>query len=195
MLLIAGLGNPERKHANNRHNIGFMVVDALAAHFDFTPFVKKFHGHFSEGGIGAEKVLLLKPQTFMNRSGISLAAAINFYKLTGNDMVAFYDEMDLAPGKLRMKIGGGLAGHNGLKSIKAHIGADFRRARLGIGHPGDKTQVNSHVLSNFSKADGEWLTPFINALVQHAPLLVNGQDATYQNRVHEAMQSVLTESE
>ncbi len=190
MVLFVGLGNPEPKYARNRHNIGFMVVDALAQAYQFAPFKKKYHGLLAEGRIGDEKTLLLKPTTFMNKSGVSVAAAVRFFKLAGSDMVVFYDELDLPAGKLRMRQGGGLAGHNGLRSLKAHIGADFRRARLGIGHPGDKTRVSSHVLGDFSTDDQLWLTPFIAALSKHAPLLVNGSDATYQNRVHEAMQKI-----
>ena len=193
MLLIAGLGNPQAKHANNRHNIGFMVADALAVAFDFAPFIKKFDGLLSEGRIGEEKTLLLKPQTFMNESGRSLAKAAKFYKLAPQNIIVFYDELDLPPGKLRMRVGGGVAGHNGLKSAKARLGDGFRRARLGIGHPGDKHRVMRHVLGDFKKADS-WLKPFIESLVCHAPLLASGEDATYQNRVHLDMQSFFNEA-
>ena len=188
MLLIAGLGNPEPQYRHNRHNIGFMVIDALAAHFGFAPFQKKFHALASEGRIENEKILLLKPQNNVNRSGIAIAEAAQFFKLSGDNIIVFYDELDLPPGKLRMKKGGGLAGHNGLKSIKAHCGADFRRARLGIGHPGYQDAVTKHVLGDFSKQDDTWLTPLLESLVRHAPLLVAAQDATYQNRVHGDMQ-------
>ena len=188
MLLIAGLGNPEPQYRHNRHNIGFMVIDALAAHFGFAPFQKKFHALASEGRIENEKILLLKPQNNVNRSGIAIAEAAQFFKLSGDNIIVFYDELDLPPGKLRMKKGGGLAGHNGLKSIKAHCGADFRRARLGIGHPGYQDAVTKHVLGDFSKQDDTWLTPLLESLVRHAPLLVAAQDATYQNRVHDDMQ-------
>ena len=187
MLLIAGLGNPEAKYANNRHNIGFMAVDALARHFAFPAYREKFHGLVSVGLIGNTKVLLLKPQTFMNRSGISIAEAAGFYKLSGGQIIVFYDELDLPPGKLRIRRGGGLAGHNGLRSIKAHMGADFCRARLGIGHPGSKDLVTGHVLGDFSKADRGWVDSFLDAICAHAELLVTGADATFQNRVHEAM--------
>ena len=188
MLLIAGLGNPEPQYLQNRHNIGFMVIDALAAAFDFAPFHKKFHALASEGRIAEEKILLLKPQNNVNRSGIAIAEAARFFKLSGDNIIIFYDELDLPRGKLRMKKGGGLAGHNGLKSIKAHCGADFRRARLGIGHPGHKDAVTKHVLGDFSKTDKLWLAPLLAALVRHAVLLVQGQDATYQNHVHIDMQ-------
>ena len=187
MLLIAGLGNPEAKYAKNRHNIGFMAVDALARHFAFPAYREKFHGLASDGLIDNTKVLLLKPQTFMNRSGVSIAEAAGFYKLSGDQIIVFYDELDLPPGKLRIRRGGGLAGHNGLRSIKAHMGADFRRARLGIGHPGSKDLVTGHVLGDFSKTDSQWVDSFLGAICAHADLLVAGADATFQNRVHEAM--------
>jgi PTH1 family peptidyl-tRNA hydrolase len=189
MQLFVGLGNPESKYAKNRHNIGFMVIDALAAAYGFGSFREKYHGLVAEGQIGTEKVLLLKPQTFMNKSGISVSEVVNFYKLDGSQITVFYDELDLPPGKLRMRRGGGFAGHNGLKSINAHMGADFRRARLGIGHPGDKAKVNSHVLGDFAKTDADWLADFLRALCEYAPLLAAGDDATYQTRVVEAMQT------
>ena len=189
MQLFVGLGNPESKYAKNRHNVGFMAIDALAAAYGFGDFREKYHGLLAEGQIGHEKVLLLKPQTFMNKSGVSVSEAVNFFKLDGSQIVVFYDELDLPPGKLRMRRGGGFAGHNGLRSINAHMGADFRRARLGIGHPGDKAKVNSHVLGDFAKADADWLADFLKALADHAPLLAAGDDATYQTRVVEAMHS------
>ena len=195
MQLFIGLGNPDAKYAKNRHNIGFMVMDALAEAYSFEPFKSKYHGLLAEGRIGSEKVLLLKPQTFMNKSGISVSEAVNFYKLDGSQIVVFYDELDLPPGKLRMRRGGGFAGHNGLKSINAHMGADFRRARLGIGHPGDKAKVNGHVLGDFAKADADWLADFLKALCDHAPLLAAGDDATYQTRVVEAMKPPAPEAE
>lgn len=187
MQLFVGLGNPESKYAKNRHNVGFMAIDALAAAYGFGDFREKYHGLLAEGQIGHEKVLLLKPQTFMNKSGVSVSEAVNFFKLDGSQIVVFYDELDLPPGKLRMRRGGGFAGHNGLRSINAHMGPDFRRARLGIGHPGDKAKVNSHVLGDFAKADADWLADFLKALADHAPLLAAGDDATYQTRVVEAM--------
>jgi len=188
MQLFVGLGNHESKYAKNRHNVGFMAIDALAAAYGFGEFREKYHGLLAEGQIGTQKVLLLKPQTFMNKSGVSVSEAVNFFKLDGSQIVVFYDELDLPPGKLRMRRGGGFAGHNGLRSINAHMGADFRRARLGIGHPGDKAKVNGHVLGDFAKADADWLADFLKALADHAPLLAAGDDATYQTRVVEAMQ-------
>lgn len=189
MQLFVGLGNPESKYAENRHNVGFMAIDALAAAYGFGDFREKYHGLLAEGKIGTQKVLLLKPQTFMNKSGVSVSEAVNFFKLDGSQIVVFYDELDLPPGKLRMRRGGGFAGHNGLRSINAHMGADFRRARLGIGHPGDKAKVTGHVLGDFAKADADWLADFLKALADHAPLLAAGDDATYQTRVVEAMHS------
>ena len=189
MQLFVGLGNPESKYAKNRHNVGFMAIDALAAAYGFGDFREKYHGLLAEGQIGTQKVLLLKPQTFMNKSGVSVSEAVNFFKLDGCQIVVFYDELDLPPGKLRMRRGGGFAGHNGLRSINAHMGADFRRARLGIGHPGDKAKVTGHVLGDFAKADADWLADFLKALADHAPLLAAGDDATYQTRVVEAMHS------
>ena len=189
MQLFVGLGNPESKYAKNRHNVGFMAIDALAAAYGFGDFREKYHGLLAEGQIGTQKVLLLKPQTFMNKSGVSVSEAVNFFKLDGSKIVVFYDELDLPPGKLRMRRGGGFAGHNGLRSINAHMGADFRRARLGIGHPGDKARVTGHVLGDFAKADADWLADFLKALADHAPLLAAGDDATYQTRVVEAMHS------
>jgi PTH1 family peptidyl-tRNA hydrolase len=166
-----------------------MAIDALAAAYGFGDFREKYHGLLAEGQIGTQKVLLLKPQTFMNKSGVSVSEAVNFFKLDGSQIVVFYDELDLPPGKLRMRRGGGFAGHNGLRSINAHMGADFRRARLGIGHPGDKAKVTGHVLGDFAKADADWLANFLKALADHAPLLAAGDDATYQTRVVEAMHS------
>ncbi|MGC6472570.1 MAG: aminoacyl-tRNA hydrolase [Parvibaculales bacterium] len=192
MLLFVGLGNPGSKYAGNRHNIGFMAIDRIAEHHRFPPFKKKFQGQLTEAVMDGEKVLLLKPETFMNDSGKSVAEAVRLYKLPLGNIVVFYDELDLVPGKLRMKTGGGLAGHNGLRSLKAHIGADFRRARLGIGHPGHKDKVLGHVLKDFSIADGKWLSPFLDAVAGHAGLLVKNADATYQNRVHEDMAAVLS---
>ena len=189
MQLFVGLGNPESKYAKNRHNVGFMAIDALAAAYGFGDFREKYHGLLAEGQIGTQKVLLLKPQTFMNKIGVSVSEAVNFFKLDGSKIVVFYDELDLPPGKLRMRRGGGFAGHNGLRSINAHMGADFRRARLGIGHPGDKAKVTGHVLGDFAKADADWLADFLKALADHSPLLAAGDDATYQTRVVEAMHS------
>jgi len=187
MLLIAGLGNPGRRYANNRHNIGFMAADAIHRRHRFSPWRARFQGETSEGLLGGEKTLLVKPATFMNESGRAVGQAMRFYKLQPSDIVVIYDELDLPPGKARLKAGGSAAGHRGLRSIESHIGKDFRRLRLGIGHPGSKEQVNQHVLRDFAKADSEWLTPLLDAVAEHAPLLAGGEDSTFMNRVHLAM--------
>jgi peptidyl-tRNA hydrolase, PTH1 family len=184
MLLLVGLGNPGAKYSGNRHNIGFMAVDALARAYTFSPWKKKFQGELAEGHIDGVRVLLLKPQTFMNESGRSVGEAANFHKLNASGIVVFYDEIDLAPGRFRMKTGGGAAGHNGIRStIASSVGEGFRRARLGIGHPGAAELVHGYVLSDFAKADGEWVRKLLDACVQAAPLLVAGEDDKYQAEV------------
>ena len=182
MLLLVGLGNPGNKYAHNRHNIGFMAVDEITRRHGFGPKRQRFHGLVSEGMLAEIKTLVLKPQTFMNESGRSVSEASRFYKLTRDQIVVIHDELDLAPGKLRVKKGGGLAGHNGLRSLAAHIGAGFRRIRLGVGHPG-KEEVLSHVLRDFPKADDEWLVPLLNAMAEAAPLLVHHDDAAFASKV------------
>ncbi|WP_062229349.1 aminoacyl-tRNA hydrolase [Aureimonas frigidaquae] len=183
MLLIAGLGNPGPRYSANRHNIGFMAVDAIQRDPAFSPWSKKFKGEISEGRIGSEKVLLLKPQTFMNLSGDSVAAAAAFYRIEPKDIIVLHDELDLPPGKVRVKTGGGHGGHNGLKSIDAHLGRDYRRVRLGIGHPGAKELVSPYVLSDFAKVDGEWLQPLLDDVARHAALLAKGDDAGFMNKL------------
>lgn len=184
MLLLVGLGNPGSKYAGNRHNIGFMAVDAIAREYSFGPWKKKFQGELAEGHIDGVRTLLLKPQTFMNESGRSVGEAANFHKLSPTDIVVFYDEIDLAPGRFRMKTGGGAAGHNGIRSIIASpVGEGFRRARLGIGHPGHKELVHGYVLSDFHKADAEWVRNLLEALAKAAPLLARGEDDKYQAEV------------
>ena len=188
MLILAGLGNPGSKYENNRHNIGFMAVDALASRWGFGPARSRFASLAAEGTIagldGAPmKALLLKPQTFMNDSGRAVAEALKFYKLEPQALVVFHDELDLAPGRFRMKAGGGTAGHNGLRSIGAHIGPHFRRARMGIGHPGDKERVMGHVLSDFHKSEGPWVKALCEAAADAAPLLVADEDEKYQAEV------------
>ncbi len=184
MLLLVGLGNPGNKYADNRHNIGFMAVDEIVRRHDFAVARKRFQGLLCEGKLGGQKVLALKPQTFMNESGRSVGEAARFYKLSPDQIVVIHDELDLAPGKLRVKRGGGLAGHNGLRSLAAHIGKDFRRIRLGVGHPGDKGKVLSHVLRDFAKADDAWLDPLLAAMVQAAPLLVrDDSDSAFASKV------------
>ncbi|KQT82525.1 aminoacyl-tRNA hydrolase [Aurantimonas sp. Leaf443] len=183
MLLIAGLGNPGPRYAGNRHNIGFMALDEIHARHGFGPWSKKFSGEISEGSIAGTKVLLLKPQTFMNESGRSVGAAASFFKIAPADIVVLHDELDLPPGKVRVKTGGGNGGHNGLRSIDAHLGKDYRRVRLGIGHPGSKEAVNPHVLGDFAKVDREWLAPLFEAIARHADSLAAGDDAGFMNRV------------
>ncbi|MGE0233264.1 MAG: aminoacyl-tRNA hydrolase [Flavobacteriaceae bacterium] len=184
MLILVGLGNPGARYAGNRHNVGFMAVDRIAERLGATPWRSRFSGQTAEAQAGGEKILLLKPTTFMNESGNAVAQAMNYYRLTPADIVVFYDELDLAPGKLRMKVGGGAAGHNGIRSIAGHIGGEFRRARIGIGHPGHKDRVQPHVLSDFAKADSDWLVPLLDAIARHAPLLAEGKDSSFMNKVH-----------
>ena len=184
MLLLVGLGNPGAKYAGNRHNIGFRAVDAIARAYKLGPWKKKFRSEVAEGSIVGVRVLAMKPQTFYNDSGHAVAEAARFYKLTANDIVVFYDEIDLAPGRFRMKKGGGAAGNNGIRSIAAWFDDDnFRRARLGTGHPGDKDKVHGHVLSDFHKADAEWVEKLLEAVVKAAPLLAQGEDDKYQAEV------------
>lgn len=182
MLLVAGLGNPGPGYARNRHNIGFMAADAIVRRHRLGAFRSKFDGELAQGDLGAERILVLKPMTFMNNSGYAVGAAARFFRLAPQDVIVFHDELDLAPGKVRVKHGGGHAGHNGLRSIQAHIGADFRRVRLGIGHPG-KERVLGHVLDDFSKSDDEWLSRLLDALADHFPLLVQGDDNAYMSKV------------
>ena len=183
MLILAGLGNPGPKHAGQRHNVGFMAADALQDRWRFSPWRGRFQGFAAEGAIGDTRALLLKPQTFMNDSGRSVAEAARFYKAPLSELVVFYDEIDMAPGRFRMKTGGGAAGHNGIRSIASHLGPDFRRARIGVGHPGTKERVMGHVLSDFHKADRAWLDPLLRALADAAPLLAAGEDERYQAEV------------
>lgn len=186
MLLLVGLGNPGEKYRRHRHNVGFMAVDRIADAFSFGPSRNKFQGELREGEIAGEKTLTLKPQTYMNDSGQSVGAAIRFYKLSPADVVVFHDELDLAAGKIKAKSGGGNAGHNGLRSIDDHIGNDFRRIRIGIGHPGDKARVTGHVLGDFAKADAEWLDPLLDALAKSAVFIAEG-DARYATAVAQAL--------
>jgi PTH1 family peptidyl-tRNA hydrolase len=189
MRLFVGLGNPGAKYARNRHNIGFMAVDEIARRHGFAPWRRRFQGETSEGTLGTERVILLKPTTYMNDSGRSVQDATSFFKFATGDVTVFHDELELPPGKVRVKIGGGIAGHNGLRSISAHIGNEYRRVRLGIGHPGVKELVHGHVLSDFAKTDNDWVATLCDAVAEHAALVAKGTDATFANRVHLAMQA------
>ena len=183
MKLFVGLGNPGAKYAGNRHNIGFMVVDRIAADHGFGPWKRAFKGLVSEGRLGSEKLLLLKPETFMNLSGEAVQSAMAFHKLPLADVMVFHDELDLAPGKMRLKQGGGHAGHNGLRSIHAHLGAEYGRVRLGIGHPGHKDAVANYVLHDFAKADQEWLDDLLRGISDGAAALASGDGAAFSNAV------------
>jgi len=187
MLILAGLGNPEPKYARNRHNIGFAAMQVIGQRWGFAPERAKFSGLAAEGQIatpaGPVKALTLRPLTYYNEAGRAVAEAMRFYKAAPADVVVFYDEIDLAPGRFRMKTGGGAAGNNGVRSITAHIGADFRRARLGAGHPGHKDLVMGHVLSDFAKADLVWVRPLLEACADALPLLAAGEDERYQAEV------------
>lgn len=183
MLLVVGLGNPGSDYARNRHNIGFMAADVLVRRYSFGPWRSKFQGEVAEGIIGGEKVMALKPQTYMNLSGQSVAAAARFLKVPVDDIIVLHDELDVAPGRLKVKRGGGAGGHNGLKSIDSHLGQNYRRVRLGIGHPGDRDLVSGYVLHDFAKADEAWLVPVLDAVADTFPMLASGDDAGFATRV------------
>lgn len=183
MQLFVGLGNPGGKYAKNRHNIGFMALDQIASDHGFAPWKSKFQGQIAEGRLGGDKVLLLKPETFMNLSGQSVGEAMRFYKMEPGDVTVFHDELDLAPGKCRVKMGGGHAGHNGLRSIHAHIGEAYQRIRLGIGHPGRKDLVSAYVLHDFPKADDDWLNNLLWGISDGAAHLADGDTGKFQNAV------------
>ncbi|GGH08273.1 peptidyl-tRNA hydrolase [Glycocaulis albus] len=187
MLIIAGLGNPESKYLKNRHNAGFMTLDVIAALHGFGPWREKFQSAISEGLVqtisGPKKALLMKPLTYYNNSGLAVRAAADFYRVGPEAVTVFHDELDLAPGKFRLKAGGGHGGNNGIRSIAAHIGPDFRRGRIGIGHPGDKNMVTSYVLSDFPKADAVWFETLTDAIARSFPLLAGGEFDAFQTRV------------
>jgi peptidyl-tRNA hydrolase, PTH1 family len=189
MRLFVGLGNPGAKYAHNRHNIGFMAVDEIARRHGFAPWRRRFQGETAEGTLEHERVILLKPATFMNDSGRAVQEAANFFKLSQSEITVFQDELELPPGTVRVKVGGGVAGHNGLRSISSHIGNDYRRVRLGIGHPGVKELVHSYVLSDFFKEERPWVDELGAAIADNAGLLALGRDSTFQNKVHLAMQA------
>ena len=183
MKLWVGLGNPGRQYAGHRHNIGFMALDRIAADHGFGPWKSRFQGLATEGRLGGEKLMLLKPQTFMNRSGQSVGEAARFFKIDPDEVTVFHDELDLAPGKCRFKRGGGHAGHNGLRSITDHLGADFPRVRLGIGHPGRKDMVSAWVLHDFPRADADWLDDLMRGISEGAPALAAGDEARFLNAI------------
>ncbi|MCG8594100.1 MAG: aminoacyl-tRNA hydrolase [Kiloniellales bacterium] len=183
MLLLVGLGNPGPKYAQNRHNIGFLAVDEIVRRHGFGPWRARFQGQASEGRMGTQKILVLKPETYMNESGRAAGEALRFYKLEPDEVFVFYDEIDLAPAKLRVKLGGGTAGHNGLRSLSAHIGPDFWRIRLGVGHPGRKELVQRHVLSDFTKAEWPAMEKLIDAVAAELPKLLGGDDGSFMSRV------------
>jgi PTH1 family peptidyl-tRNA hydrolase len=188
MLLFVGLGNPGSRYARNRHNIGFLAVDEIARRHGFAPWRRRFQGEASEGTLGSARVMLLKPTTYMNDSGRAVQEAANFFKLAASEITVFQDELELPPAKVRVKVGGGIAGHNGLRSVTSHIGNDYRRVRLGISHPGVKELVHPYVLSDFFKEEGPWVAALCEAVADNAALLAAGQDASFQNKVHLAMQ-------
>ncbi len=183
MLIIAGLGNPGPKYQNNRHNIGFMAADEIARRWRFGSPRAKFQSVIQEGEVEGTKILLMKPQTFMNASGNAVGEAARFYKVAPADIIVFHDEIDLAPGRFRMKLGGGAAGQNGVRSLISQLGADFRRARMGVGHPGEPSLVHGHVLSDFHKAEQPWLEALLNACAGALPFAVKGEDERYQGEV------------
>jgi peptidyl-tRNA hydrolase, PTH1 family len=189
MLLFVGLGNPGPKHAGNRHNIGFMAVQAIARRHELSPWRRRFQGVAVEGNIANERILLLLPGTYMNESGRAVGEAANFYKLDTGSIVVFHDEVDLAPAKVRVKVGGGVAGHNGLRSITAHIGNEYKRVRIGIGKPDVKELVPMHVLGDFAKSEWAWVEALCDVMAENAPLLVKDKDSSFQNKVHLAMEA------
>src|ERR1700681_2099534 len=189
MLLLVGLGNPGSRYAGNRHNIGFMVVDAISKRHGIGPWRRRFQGVAAEGSLGGTRALLLLPGTYMNDSGRAVAEAAHFYKLGLAEIAVFHDEIDLAPGKVRVKTGGGTAGHNGLRSISAHVGNDYRRVRIGVGHPGAKELVHGYVLNDFAKSERDWVEALCGVIADNAGLLAKGEDASFQNKVHLAMQA------
>jgi PTH1 family peptidyl-tRNA hydrolase len=189
MLLFVGLGNPGAKYQSNRHNIGFMLVDEIARRHGFAPWRRRFQGETAEGTLERERVILLKPMTYMNDSGQAVQEASSFFKLAPNQITVFHDEIELPPAKVRVKVGGGIAGHNGLRSVSAHIGNDYRRVRIGVGHPGIKELVHGHVLNDFGKDERPWVEALREAIADHAGLLAAGRDSTFQNKVHLAMQA------
>jgi len=182
-MLIVGLGNPGKEYTETRHNAGFMAVDEIIRRYDLPAPLSKYKGQFTKGEIAGEKVFLLKPDTFMNRSGISVAEVVKFYKIPLSEVLVIHDELDFPVGKLRIKKGGGAGGHNGLKSLDSHIGKDYRRLRVGIDHPGDKDKVHSYVLQKFKKSEREQIDHLIALIAEHTPLLIAGDDINFMNKI------------
>lgn len=189
MRLFVGLGNPGSKYERNRHNIGFLAVETIARRHGFAPWRRRFQGETSEGVIDGEKVILLKPSTYMNESGRAVGEAANFFKLGVDAIAVFHDEIELPAAKLRVKVGGGIAGHNGLRSISAHVGNEYRRVRIGVGHPGVKELVHAHVLNDFAKSEQLWVETMLDAIADNAGMLAEGRDSSFQNKVHLALQA------
>jgi PTH1 family peptidyl-tRNA hydrolase len=194
MRILVGLGNPGERYAHNRHNVGFMALDAIHARHGFSPWRSRFQGQCAEGLIGGRKCLLLKPTTYMNESGRAIGEAMRFYKLGPEDVTVIHDEIDLAPGKLKVKTGGGTAGHNGLRSLAAHIGPDFARVRIGVGHPGSKDQVHGYVLRDFAKAESDWLVPMLDAIADHAGMLAKDDQPGFMNKIALALAPARSET-
>ena len=189
MLLLVGLGNPGPNHAGNRHNVGFMVVQAIARRHNISPWRRRFQGVAVEGNIASQRVLLLLPGTYMNESGRAVAEAANFYKLGQGDIIVFHDEVELPPGKVRVKRGGGNAGHNGLRSVSEHLGNDYHRVRIGVGRPADKNLMQNYVLQDFAKGEWPWVEALCDIVADNIALLFDGKESTFQNRVHLAMEA------
>jgi peptidyl-tRNA hydrolase, PTH1 family len=189
MRLLVGLGNPGTEYTRNRHNIGFMVLEAIARRHGIGPWRRRFAGVAADGALAGEKAILLLPGTFMNDSGRAVAEAAHFYEIAVGDIVVFHDEIELPAGKVRVKTGGGNAGHNGLRSISSHVGNDYRRVRIGVGHPGVKELVYNHVLSDFAKAERPWVEAVCDIIADNAGLIVKSEDSSFQNKVHLAMQA------
>jgi len=189
MRLFVGLGNPGAKYQGNRHNIGFMVIDQIARRHGFSPWRRRFQGETADGTLDGERITLLKPLTYMNDSGRAVQEAASFYKIGQDEVAVFHDEIELPPAKVRVKVGGGIAGHNGLRSISAHIGNDYLRVRLGVGHPGVKELVHNHVLGDFAKSERPWVEALADIVADNAGLIAKGRDSTFANKVHLAMQA------
>ena len=194
MLLAVGLGNPGRDYAGNRHNIGFMALDAIAARHGFQPFRRRFQGRLAEGQVENQRILALKPETYMNESGLAVVEATSFFRMPPTDVIVFHDEIDLFSGKVRVKRGGGAAGHNGLRSLDAHLGPNYRRVRLGVGHPGERSWVKDHVLADFTKDDEVWVKTLLDAVAENFPLLVRGDDAAFMTKMSLVMQPLFPDA-